>query len=49
MIPDPGTSVLINDYPIEITRTTKNAILTAKVPIPKLEPSDDSTDQDDNG
>ena len=27
-IPDPGTSMLLNDYPIEIIQTTKNAVKT---------------------
>ena len=31
MIPVPGTSLLIENYPIEITRADKNAVQTARV------------------
>ena len=31
MIPAPGTSLLIANYPIEITRTDKNAVQTARI------------------
>ena len=48
MIPDPGTSVLINGYPIEITRTSKNAIQTAKIAQPEINDSTESTSQDEN-
>ena len=43
MIPAPGTSLLIEHYPIEITRADKNAVQTARVH-PSLvaeEPSDE--------
>ncbi len=35
MIPAPGTSLLIANYPIEITRTDKNAVQTARI-MPRL-------------
>lgn len=47
MIPEQGTSVLINGYPIEITRTSKNAIQTAKISAPVAEATDEETDKDD--
>ena len=31
MIPAPGTSLLIANYPIEITRTDNNAVQTARI------------------
>ena len=31
MIPAPGTSLLIANYPIEITRTNNNAVQTARI------------------
>ena len=30
-IPDPGTSVLISGYPIEIMQTTEHAVKTARI------------------
>jgi Mg2+/Co2+ transporter CorB len=31
MIPAPGTSLLIANYPVEITRTDHNAVQTARI------------------
>jgi len=31
MIPAPGTSLLIANYPVEITRTDKNAVQSARI------------------
>lgn len=31
IIPEPGTSLLLNDYPIEIVRTANNAVKTARL------------------
>jgi len=47
MIPEQGTSVLIDGYPIEITRTSKNAILTAKIAAAAVEVPDEEIDKDD--
>ena len=49
MIPAPGTSVLINGYPIEITRTGKNAIQTAKIVDSLITYEDDDMDEDNDG
>jgi len=43
MIPEPGTSLMINDVPIEITRTANNAVQMAK-----LRPAIDSEAVDSN-
>ena len=43
MIPEPGTSLMINEVPIEITRTSNNAVHMAKLsPITDNENTDDS-------
>lgn len=48
MIPDPGTSVLIDGCPIEITRTSKSAIQTAKIVDSAINSRDDETAMEDN-
>lgn len=45
MIPAPGTSLLIANYPIEITRTDNNAVQTARIQ-PQLAAAKDSADRD---
>jgi len=41
IIPEPGTSLKINDIPIEITKTSNNAVKSARIQLPE---STDSTD-----
>jgi Mg2+/Co2+ transporter CorB len=45
MIPEPGTSVLIADHPIEITRTSNNAVQAARI-MPSLKKSLPSESED---
>ena len=46
MIPEPGTSLMINEVPIEITRTSNNAVQMAKLsPITSNEATDDSSNE----
>ncbi len=45
MIPIPGTSILIANYPIEITRTDNNAVQTARIQ-PQLSQEKDAAEQD---
>lgn len=45
MIPAPGTSLLIANYPIEITRTDNNAVQTARIQ-PQLTAAKDTADRD---
>jgi Mg2+/Co2+ transporter CorB len=45
MIPAPGTSLLIENYPIEITRADKNAVQTARVH-PSLVAEEESSDDE---
>ena len=45
MIPAPGTSLLIANYPIEITRTDKNAVQTARIQ-PQLRTEPETTEDD---
>ncbi len=46
MIPEPGTSLMINEVPIEITRTSNNAVHMAKLsPITDNETTDNSADE----
>ena len=45
MIPAPGTSLLIANYPIEITRTYKNAVQTARIQ-PQLRTEAETTEND---
>jgi len=35
IIPEPGTSLKINDIPIEITKTSKNAVKSARIQLPE--------------
>jgi Mg2+/Co2+ transporter CorB len=45
MIPEPGTSVLIANHPIEITRTSNNAVQAARImPSLKKRPASDISD-----
>ena len=46
MIPEPGTSLLINNYSIEIMRTSKNAVQSVRI-LP-LQKDEDKSDQDDD-
>ncbi|MDH5387675.1 MAG: HlyC/CorC family transporter [Gammaproteobacteria bacterium] len=46
MIPEPGTSLLINNYSIEIMRTSKNAVQSVRI-LP-LHKDEDESDQDDD-
>ncbi|MES0327518.1 MAG: CNNM domain-containing protein, partial [Gammaproteobacteria bacterium] len=46
MIPEPGTSLLINNYSIEIMRTSKNAVQSVRI-LP-LHKDEDKSDQDDD-
>jgi Mg2+/Co2+ transporter CorB len=44
MIPEPGTSLMINEVPIEITRTSSSAVQMAKLrPMTENEPVDNNT------
>jgi Mg2+/Co2+ transporter CorB len=46
IIPEPGTSLLINNYSIEIMRTSKNAVQSVRIqPLHKDEDSDQDDDQ----
>ncbi|MCK5001656.1 MAG: HlyC/CorC family transporter [Gammaproteobacteria bacterium] len=45
MIPEPGTSLLIENYSIEIMRTSKNAVQSVR--IKPLHKDEDESDQDD--
>ncbi|MBT8126449.1 MAG: HlyC/CorC family transporter [Gammaproteobacteria bacterium] len=47
MIPAPGTSLLIANYPVEITRTDYNAVQTARIQ-PQLPAAKDTADHDLN-
>lgn len=47
MIPAPGTSLLIANYPVEITRTDYNAVQTARIQ-PQLHAAKDTADHDLN-
>lgn len=46
MIPEPGTSLLINNYSIEIMRTSKNTVQSVR--IQPLHKDEDQSDQDDD-
>ena len=46
MIPEPGTSLMINNYSIEIMRTSKNAVQSVR--IMPLHKDEDESDQDDD-
>ena len=43
MIPVPGTSLLIANYPIEITRIDNNAVQTARI-LPQLVTDDETAE-----
>ena len=45
MIPAPGTSLLIANYPVEITRTDNNAVQTARIH-PQLATESETSDSD---
>lgn len=47
MIPEPGTSLLINNYSIEIMRTSKNAVQSVRIQ-PLNKNNDEEPDQDDD-
>jgi Mg2+/Co2+ transporter CorB len=46
MIPEPGTSLLIANYPVEITRITNNAVQAARVSPALKTAEDDEADED---
>ena len=46
IIPEPGTSLLIDNYSIEIMRTSKNAVQSVRI-LPLQKDNEDEEDQDD--
>ncbi len=49
IIPEPGTSLLINHYSIEIMRTSKNAVQSARIkPLPVDKDDSESDDEQDS-
>ena len=47
IIPEPGTSLLIENYSIEIMRTSKNAVQSVRI-MPMQKDNEDEDDQDDD-
>lgn len=47
MIPEPGTSLMISHYPIEVTKTQNNAVQMTRIMPAIIKPSDKAEQQED--